>query len=37
MDEINIMDEIDLMMKLHLWMELDHGPTKDCNCCQLHW
>jgi hypothetical protein len=37
MDEINIVDEIDQMMKLHLWMELDHGPTKDCNCCKLHW
>jgi hypothetical protein len=37
MDEVNIMDEIDQMMKLHLWMELDHGPTKDCNCCKVHW
>lgn len=31
MDEISIVDEIDQMMKLHLWMELDHGLTKDCN------
>jgi hypothetical protein len=37
MDEINIVDEIDQMTKLHLWMELDHGPTKDSNCCILHW